>query len=90
MSVTPRRVATLMVHTSPLDQAGTGDAGGMNIYVCEAAKNMAAQGVAVDIFTRRNNADVVESGIAVCHSHGFALRNAARHTVKCWSSYRFN
>ena len=52
-----------MVHTSPLDQAGTGDAGGMNIYVCEAAQNMAAMGVEVDIFTRRTNnevADVVE------------------------------
>ena len=52
-----------MVHTSPLDQAGTGDAGGMNIYVVEAAQNMAAQGVKVDIFTRRTNskiADVVD------------------------------
>jgi D-inositol-3-phosphate glycosyltransferase len=55
-----RRVATLMVHTSPLDQAGTGDAGGMNIYVVEAAQNMAAQGMQVDIFTRRNNADVAD------------------------------
>jgi D-inositol-3-phosphate glycosyltransferase len=61
--MTSRRIATLMVHTSPLDQAGTGDAGGMNIYVCEAAQNMAAMGVKVDIFTRRTNtevADVVE------------------------------
>jgi len=52
-----------MVHTSPLDQAGTGDAGGMNIYVVEAAQNMAAMGVQVDIFTRRTNtqiADVVD------------------------------
>ena len=49
-----------MVHTSPLDQAGTGDAGGMNIYVVEAAQNMAAQGMQVDIFTRRNNADVAD------------------------------
>ena len=52
-----------MVHTSPLDQAGTGDAGGMNIYVVEAAQNMAAMGVAVDIFTRRTNnqvADIVD------------------------------
>ena len=55
-----RRVATLMVHTSPLDQAGIGDAGGMNIYVCEAAQNMAAMGVKVDIFTRRNNPDVAD------------------------------
>jgi D-inositol-3-phosphate glycosyltransferase len=49
-----------MVHTSPLDQAGIGDAGGMNIYVCEAAQNMAAMGVQVDIFTRRNNPDVAD------------------------------
>ena len=49
-----------MVHTSPLDQAGTGDAGGMNIYVVEAAQNMAAMGVAVDIFTRRTNVDVAD------------------------------
>jgi len=49
-----------MVHTSPLDQAGTGDAGGMNIYVVEAAQNMAAQGVQVDIFTRCNNAEVAD------------------------------
>lgn len=41
-----------MVHTSPLDQAGTGDAGGMNIYVVESAIKMAASGVDVDIYTR--------------------------------------
>ena len=58
--MTSRRIATLMVHTSPLDQAGTGDAGGMNIYVVEAAQNMAAMGVNVDIFTRRNNPDVAD------------------------------
>jgi len=55
-----KRIATVMVHTSPLDQAGTGDAGGMNIYVVEAAQNMAAMGVAVDIFTRRTNIDVAD------------------------------
>lgn len=67
-----RRVATLMVHTSPLDQAGTGDAGGMNIYVCESAQQMAAQGIKVDIFTRRANSDhpdVVDlgNGVRVIH-----------------------
>jgi D-inositol-3-phosphate glycosyltransferase len=57
------RIATLMVHTSPLDQPGIGDAGGMNIYVAESAERMAAMGVKVDIFTRRTNsqvADIVE------------------------------
>jgi D-inositol-3-phosphate glycosyltransferase len=55
-----KRIATLMVHTSPLDQAGIGDAGGMNIYVVEAAQNMAAMGVEVDIFTRRTNSEVAD------------------------------
>ncbi|MBX6769841.1 MAG: D-inositol-3-phosphate glycosyltransferase, partial [Actinomadura rubrobrunea] len=45
------RVATICVHTSPLDQPGTGDAGGMNVYVVEVAKRLAARGVEVDIFT---------------------------------------
>lgn len=67
-----RRVATLMVHTSPLDQAGSGDAGGMNIYVCESAQQMAAQGIKVDIYTRRANndyPDVVDlgNGVRVLH-----------------------
>ncbi len=48
----PRRVALLSVHTSPLDQPGTGDAGGMNVYVVEVSRRLAAAGVEVDIFTR--------------------------------------
>lgn len=54
------RIATLMVHTSPLDQPGVGDAGGMNIYVLESAERMAAMGVQVDIFTRRTNSEVAD------------------------------
>ncbi len=48
----PRRVAMLSVHTSPLDQPGTGDAGGMNVYIVELSRRLAASGVQVDIFTR--------------------------------------
>jgi D-inositol-3-phosphate glycosyltransferase len=40
------------VHTSPLAQPGTGDAGGMNVYVLQTALGMAARGVEVEIFTR--------------------------------------
>jgi len=50
-----------MVHTSPLEQPGIGDAGGMNIYVVESAQRMAAMGVAVDIFTRRTHASETET-----------------------------
>ncbi len=32
------RIAMLSVHTSPLDQPGTGDAGGMNVYVLELSR----------------------------------------------------
>jgi D-inositol-3-phosphate glycosyltransferase len=55
------RIATLMVHTSPLDQAGIGDAGGMNVYVVETAKKMAAAGVEIDIFTRANKPNLPKS-----------------------------
>ncbi|MEV8020768.1 D-inositol-3-phosphate glycosyltransferase [Streptomyces sp. NPDC086554] len=48
----PRRVAMLSVHTSPLHQPGTGDAGGMNVYIVELAKRLAAINVEVEIFTR--------------------------------------
>jgi D-inositol-3-phosphate glycosyltransferase len=61
-----------MVHTSPLDQPGAGDAGGMNIYVVESAERMAAMGVSVDIFTRRHNPDLpniveLSAGVRVRH-----------------------
>ncbi|MET9859016.1 D-inositol-3-phosphate glycosyltransferase [Streptomyces smyrnaeus] len=52
----PRRIAMLSVHTSPLHQPGTGDAGGMNVYIVELAKGLAAINIEVDIFTRTTSA----------------------------------
>ncbi len=49
---TVNRLAMISLHTSPLDQPGTGDAGGMNVYVVELARRLAGYGVEVDIFTR--------------------------------------
>ena len=57
-SASPRRIATLSVHTSPLDQPGTGDAGGMNVYIVETAKRLAELGVESDIFTRSTSKDL--------------------------------
>jgi D-inositol-3-phosphate glycosyltransferase len=54
----PQRIATVSVHTSPLEQPGTGDAGGLNVYVVEVAKRLAARGVEVDIFTRAVSRDL--------------------------------
>lgn len=48
----PHRVAVISVHTSPLAQPGTGDAGGMNVYVLQTAVELARRGVEVEIFTR--------------------------------------
>ncbi len=68
----PRRVAMVTVHTSPLAQPGTGDAGGMNVYVMEVARRLARLGTEVDLFTRTTSAaqpDVVEvePGVVVRH-----------------------
>jgi D-inositol-3-phosphate glycosyltransferase len=54
----PRRVATLSVHTSPLDQPGYGDAGGMNVYVTEVARRLAGRDIEVDIFTRATSSEL--------------------------------
>ncbi|GAA3794761.1 glycosyltransferase [Cellulomonas soli] len=55
------RVAMLSVHTSPLDQPGTGDAGGMNVYVLELSRALAARGARVEIFTRATSSDLPET-----------------------------
>jgi D-inositol-3-phosphate glycosyltransferase len=54
---TPGRVAMVSVHTSPLEQPGTGDAGGLNVYVVETAARLAARGTEVEIFTRATSSD---------------------------------
>lgn len=69
-----RRVAMISLHTSPLDQPGTGDAGGMNVYVVELARRMAARGIEVDVFTRATSSaldPVVPAfdGVQVRHVH---------------------
>lgn len=53
----PRRVAVLSVHTSPTEQPGTGDAGGMNVYVAQTAIRMARRGVEAEIFTRATSSE---------------------------------
>ena len=46
------RVAVVSLHTSPLDQPGSGDSGGMNVFIRAAAERLSAEGVGVDVFTR--------------------------------------
>lgn len=66
------RVAMISLHTSPLDQPGTGDAGGMNVYVVELSRRLAARGISVDVFTRATSSDlppVVEAADGVLVRH---------------------
>lgn len=67
-----QQVAVLAMHSSPLSQPGTGDAGGMNVYLDELARTMASRGVRTVVFTRRDDPrlpDVVEPapGYRVVH-----------------------
>jgi D-inositol-3-phosphate glycosyltransferase len=62
----------LAVHTSPLEQPGTGDAGGMNVYVVETARRLARRGVDVEVFTRATSSQQprvveMEPGVLVRH-----------------------
>lgn len=72
MSDDPKRVAMISVHTSPLEQPGTGDAGGLNVYVAETAQELARRGIEVDIFTRRTTSETpiigeLVPGVRVLH-----------------------
>jgi D-inositol-3-phosphate glycosyltransferase len=54
-------IALLSMHTSPLAQPGSGDGGGMNVYVRELASALARQGARCEVFTRRESAHQPES-----------------------------
>ncbi len=67
-----RRLAVLSFHTSPLVQPGTGDSGGMNVYVRELVSALAQAGVRCDVYTRRwddglPDEVLVEPGFRVVH-----------------------
>ncbi len=67
-----RRLAVLSLHTSPLAQPGTGDGGGMSVYVRELSSALARAGVVCDVFTRAADGDLpavleVEPGFRLHH-----------------------
>jgi D-inositol-3-phosphate glycosyltransferase len=49
-------VAVISLHTSPLAQPGSGDSGGMNVYVRETASSLAQAGVECTTYTRADRA----------------------------------
>jgi D-inositol-3-phosphate glycosyltransferase len=81
-----RRLAMISLHTSPLDQPGTGDAGGMNVYVVEVARRLAQRGIEVDIFTRATSSALapeveLADGVTVKHVHAGPFEGLAKHEL---------
>src|SRR4051812_32289320 len=52
------RVAVLSVHGCPLDQLGTREVGGMQLYVRELSRELGRLGMHVDVFTRKTRPDL--------------------------------
>ncbi len=66
------RAGVISLHTSPLTQAGTGDSGGMNVYIREFVSSLTQAGIHCDVFVRRWSDDLdpvveVEPGFRVVH-----------------------
>src|SRR3954468_10777970 len=79
-----RSLAILSMHTSPLAQPGSGDGGGMNVYVRELAAALARAGVECDVYTRAESADQppagrVEPGLRVHHVPAGPLAPVDKH-----------
>jgi D-inositol-3-phosphate glycosyltransferase len=81
-----RRIAVFSMHTSPLAQPGTGDGGGMNVYVRALASALARAGVQCDVYTRaahRMQAPVVEvqPGFRVLHVEAGPPAEVPKHAL---------
>ena len=66
------RAGIISLHTSPLTQPGTGDSGGMNVYIREFVSSLTQAGVSSDVFVRRWTDELepiveVEPGFRVIH-----------------------
>ncbi|WP_374113408.1 D-inositol-3-phosphate glycosyltransferase [Frankia sp. AgB1.8] len=85
----PRRVAMLSMHTSPLEQPGTGDAGGLNVYVVELSRQLAEQGTEVEVFTRATSSSLPPTaelypGVTVRHVPAGPFEEMQRAELPAW------
>ncbi|GAB4123129.1 MAG: glycosyltransferase [Roseiflexaceae bacterium] len=68
------RIAMLSVHSSPLANLGGKEAGGMNVYVRELARELGRRGIGVDVFTRTQDPSTptviaLDRGVRVVNLH---------------------
>ena len=66
------RIAMISVHSCPLAPLGGKETGGMNVYIRELSKELARQGIQVDIFTRSQQPTIptvvdYQKGVRVIH-----------------------
>src|SRR5262245_2105768 len=76
-------------HASPLAAVGGVDSGGQNIYVAETARHLAARGHLVDVFTRKDQADLPEivdwlPGVRVVHVPAGPAACALKEDILQW------
>ncbi|MGO1397912.1 MAG: glycosyltransferase [Brevibacterium yomogidense] len=69
------RIVVLSLHTSPAAQPGTGDAGGLNVYVAHTAAHLVRAGHAVDILTA--DPGIADAPAAVDLGEGVRLHTVA-------------
>ena len=84
-----KRLAVLSFHTSPLAQPGTGDGGGMNVYVREMAAALARAGNRCDVFTRADDPALpasveIEPGLVVHHVAAGPLQRAPKERLELY------
>jgi D-inositol-3-phosphate glycosyltransferase len=68
------RAAMLSVHTSPVDQPGVGDSGGMNVYIRSVATRLEQRGIDVDLFTRCRGGEDHETKHLTKHAHVVSIK----------------
>jgi D-inositol-3-phosphate glycosyltransferase len=66
--------AMLSVHTSPIDQPGTGDSGGMNVYIRSVATRLEERGIDIDLFTRCRGGVDHETKHLTKHAHVVSIK----------------
>lgn len=71
-SVRPLRIAMLSIHSSPLGELGTGDTGGMSVYIREISRELGKAGHRVDIYTcagggRLNSEELLSENVRLIH-----------------------
>lgn len=78
VSAPVRRVAVISLHTSPLLQPGSGDSGGMNVYVREMVSSLAQAGVDCTTYTRVDR-DGLPDEVLVEPNHRVVFIEAGPH-----------